>query len=72
MAQLGGIKLFFLLWAISAAIAYFQFSKPGNPMVLPGDIYIRKMSKVLYIPTGTSFYLAIVLFIIVKFLFKLF
>lgn len=67
---MSGIKLFFLLWAISVAIMYFQFAKPGQPLVLPGDIYTKKTGKTLYIPLGSSFFLAIILRIILKLLLK--
>ena len=71
MGELSGFKLFLLLWAISIGIAFFQFSKPGNPLVLPGDIYTKKTGRTIYIPTGTSLYIAIILYIIIKLIFKI-
>ena len=68
--KLSGSKVFFILWAISFAIMYFLASRPGNPLVLPGDIYTKKGVNNIYIPTGSSLYLAIILFILAKFIFK--
>ncbi len=69
--KLSGFKIFLIFWAISAAIMYFVSSKPGaNPMVLPGDIYTRKGVNKIYIPLGSSLYLAIILYILSKMFFK--
>jgi len=59
-------KIFLILWLISIGVMYFMSSKPGNPLVLPGDIYTRKGVNKIYIPLGSSLYLAIVLFILLK------
>jgi len=68
--KITGPKLFFILWAIAVGIMYFVASRPGNPLVLPGDIYSIKGSNKIYIPFGSSFFLAIVLFILAKIIFK--
>lgn len=64
-------KIFLIFWFISIAIMYFLASKPGNPLVLPGDIYTRKGLNKIYIPLGSSLYLAILLFIIFKIFVKI-
>lgn len=69
--KLSSGKIFLILWGISIAIMYFLASKPGNPLVLPGDIYTRKGLNTIYIPTGSSLYLAIILFILLKIFVKI-
>lgn len=64
-------KIFIIIWLISIAIMYFLASRPGNPLVLPGDIYTRKGLNKIYIPIGSSLYLAIVLFILLKIFVKI-
>lgn len=64
-------KVFLIIWGISIAIMYFLASKPGNPLVLPGDIYTRKGVNKIYIPLGSSLYLAIILFILLKIFVKI-
>jgi hypothetical protein len=64
-------KVFLIIWGISIAIMYFLASRPGNPLVLPGDIYTRKGVNKIYIPLGSSLYLAIVLFILLKIFVKI-
>jgi Protein of unknown function (DUF2905) len=69
--KLSGGKVFLILWLLSAAVMYFLSTKQGNPLVLPGDIYTRKGVNKIYIPIGSSLYLAIILFIILKIFFKI-
>ncbi len=64
-------KVFLIVWGISIAIMYFLASRPGNPLVLPGDIYTRKGVNKIYIPLGSSLYLAIILFILLKIFVKI-
>jgi len=64
-------KVFLIIWGISIAIMYFLASRPGNPLVLPGDIYTRKGVNKIYIPLGSSLYLAIILFILLKIFVKI-
>lgn len=64
-------KIFLIIWIISIAVMYFLASKPGNPLVLPGDIYTRKGMNRIYIPLGSSLYLAIILFILLKIFVKI-
>lgn len=66
VTKLSSGKIFLVIWLISIAVMYFLASKPGNPLVLPGDIYTRKGLNKIYIPLGSSLYLAIVIFILLK------
>lgn len=60
-----GFKVFFLLYIISVAVMYFLYTKGGsNPPVLPGDFYIRKGAKRVYLPFGGSLIITIILYVI--------
>lgn len=63
------IRIFFLLWFVSAGVMYFLHYKGNQSMVFPGDIYFKKGPRELYIPIGSSLFLAIFLFIILRMLF---
>jgi len=67
----GPFQVFIVIWIISIAAMYLLSSKQGNPLVLPGDIYTRKGLNKIYIPLGSSIYLAIILFIILKIFIKI-
>lgn len=69
--KLSSGKVFLIIWVISVAIMYFLASKPGNPLVLPGDIYTRKGMNKIYIPLGSSFFLAIIIFVLLKIFVKI-
>ena len=71
VAKLSSGKIFLMVWAISIAVMYFLSTKPGNPLVLPGDIYTRKGVNKIYIPLGSSLYLAIVIFVLLKIFVKI-
>lgn len=69
--KLSSGKIFLLIWAISVGVMYFLSTRPGNPLVLPGDIYTRKGVNKIYIPLGSSLYLAIVIFVLLKIFVKI-
>ncbi len=71
VTKLSSGKIFIIIWLISIAVMYFIASKPGNPLVLPGDIYTRKGMNKIYIPIGSSLYLAIIIFILLKIFVKI-
>ena len=71
VTKLSSGKVFLIIWIISIAIMYFFASKPGTPLVLPGDIYTHRGVNKIYIPLGSSLFLAIILFIILKLIFKI-
>jgi len=66
--KMSGGKIFLLIWFLSIAVMYFLASRPGNPLVLPGDIYIQKEGFTLYFPIVSSILISIIL----TFLFNLF
>jgi hypothetical protein len=53
-----------LLYILSMGIMYFLSARHGKPIVLPGDILIRKGPRNVYIPIGSAFYVTILLFIL--------
>lgn len=59
-----GLRVFFLLYVVSIAVMYFLFSRGGNPPLLPGDFYIKKVGRSIYIPIGSSLILTIILYIL--------
>ena len=65
---MSGVKIFFILWGISIAGMYYMFTRSGGPLVLPGDIYIKKGDKTIYFPIGSSFFIAIVLYVVLSLL----
>lgn len=65
------IKAFFLIYIIAIGSMFYLSSKGSGPIVLPGDIYFRKGTKMIYFPLGSSFFLALILFILfIKFIAK--
>ena len=62
--MLSSIKLFAILYFISIAFIYALQRKRGIPVIVPGDIYIRKEQKYVYIPLGMSLILTLILFLI--------
>jgi hypothetical protein len=59
-------KLILILYFISFAFMYYLTYKKTMPPVLPGDVYIRNSARRIYIPSGSSFYLAIILYLLLK------
>lgn len=62
-----GLHVFVLFYVLSVAFIYAlnrRFAKP--PIVIPGDIYISKAAKKIYIPLGSSLILTIILFLILR------
>ncbi len=60
------IKAFFIIYFISVAFIYGLQSRSVEPIIVPGDIYVKKGLKGIYIPLGSSLLLTIVLFLIFK------
>ena len=61
------LKLFATLYLISFGLILALNKKTGNPIVLPGDIYINKAQRKIYLPIGSSLNLSLVLaFILYK------
>lgn len=60
------VKVFLLIYVIAIGGMYYVSSKASGPVVLPGDIYFRRGTKLVYVPLGGSLILAIVLFLLFK------
>jgi len=60
------LKAFGLIYIISIGGMFYLSSKASGPIVLPGDIYFRRGTKMFYFPLGSSLLLAIVLFLLFK------
>ena len=58
-----GIQLFFFLYIVVVGVIFALARKSGPPVLLPGDIYISKGTRV-YIPLGASLIITIILFAI--------
>ena len=69
--KLSSGKIFLIIWVICVAIMYFLSSRPGNPLIFPGDIYTIKGMNKIYIPLGSSLYLAIIIFVLLKIFVKI-
>lgn len=66
-----GIKAFLLLYIIATGFMYYLSYRGKNPILLPGDFYIKRFSKVIYIPIGSSLIVATILYAALAFLRKL-
>lgn len=59
-----GLKVIFLIYVISVAGAYFLFYVKGGKFMLPGDLYIVRAPRRIYIPFGTSLLFSFIIYII--------
>jgi hypothetical protein len=60
------IKFFGILYFLAAAFMYYLSQRGGQPPIIPGDIYIKKGPRTIYIPTGSSFIIAAILFLLLR------
>lgn len=58
------IQIFVLIYFIVMVLLYALIYKAGVPFLLPGDIYIHKGQRRIYIPLGTTLIITLVLFLI--------
>lgn len=58
------VKMYFFIYIIVIALIYALMRKSGVPKLVPGDIYINKAGRQIYIPVGASFILTTIIFII--------
>ena len=49
---------------------YMLFSRGGGSSPFPGDIFMKKGSRTMYIPVGSAFFLTIILYILLNMLKK--
>lgn len=60
------IRTFFLIYVIAIAAMLVASSRLSGPIVFPGDIYFRRGGRTFYFPLGSSFVLALVLFLLFR------
>lgn len=60
------IKLFLSLYLIVIAFIYALQRRSGAPVIIPGDIFIQKGERQIYIPLGSSFVLTLIFFLILN------
>jgi hypothetical protein len=58
------VKAFFLVYFIVIALIFGLSRGYGSTKLLPGDVYIQKAGRVIYIPIGSSLLLTIIIFVI--------
>ena len=63
-----GLQIFLLLYLVVVSLLYVYATKGGGevPWLLPGDFYIHKGTKRIYIPLGSSLIITIILFLILN------
>lgn len=64
---MNAIKAFLMLYVIALALVYSFAGKSANPLIVPGDIYIVKAGKRLYIPISSSLIITIILFLLLRY-----
>lgn len=60
------VQAFGLIYVISVGFIYYLSSKTSGPIVIPGDVYIRKAGRTVYIPLASPLVVAIVIFVILR------
>lgn len=60
------IKAFFLIYVIAIAAMLVASSRLNGPVIFPGDIYFRRGGRTFYFPLGSSFVLALLLFLLFR------
>ena len=60
------IKVLGIIYFVSLGFIYAFAAKTGPPFVLPGDIYIHKAAKRIYIPLGSAAILTVVIYLILR------
>jgi len=56
------IKLFFILYFISAVFLFILKRRGKPPMLIPGDLYRRVGNIKIYIPLASSLVITLILF----------
>lgn len=64
------IKIFGVFYFISFAFMYYLSYKYRLPVTIPGDVFIKKGPRTIYIPIASALLLAILLFVVLRALFK--
>ena len=64
--MISSIKLFLIIYFICMGFIYALQSRRSIPVMVPGDIYISKGQKKIYIPLGLTFILTLIIFLILN------
>lgn len=56
------VRVYFLIYVVVIALLYGLMRQTGVPKLVPGDIYINKAGKQIYIPLGASFIITSLIF----------
>lgn len=57
-------KLFFLIYVIVVGLIYALTRRSGIPKLVPGDIFIAKAGRTIYVPLGASLIITSIIFAI--------
>lgn len=60
------IKLFAIIYFVIMGFIYALQRNRARPIIIPGDIYVQKNQKSIYIPLGLTFVLTLLLFLILN------
>jgi Protein of unknown function (DUF2905) len=60
------VKLIGMIYLISVGFVIYISSRASGPIIIPGDIYVRKAGRTLYIPLASSLVVTIVIFLILR------
>ncbi|MCS7092783.1 MAG: DUF2905 domain-containing protein [Patescibacteria group bacterium] len=60
------LQAFGLIYVISIGIVYYLSARTKVPIVIPGDIYVRKAGRTMYIPLSSPLVVAIIIFVILR------
>ena len=58
------VRIYFLIYVVVVALLYGLMRNTGIPKLVPGDIYIKKAGRQIYIPLGASFIITSIIFAI--------
>ena len=64
--MMSSIKLFLTIYFICMGFIYALQSRRSIPVVIPGDIFISKGQKKIYIPLGLTLVLTLIIFLILN------
>lgn len=60
------LRVFALLYVIVNALLYMGTGKGASPIIMPGDLYVKKAGRTIYIPLGSSLIISTLLLILIK------
>jgi hypothetical protein len=60
------LRVFILLYVISVAGLYMLSGRGSSPIIMPGDFYIKKAGRTIYVPLGSSLIVSTILLVVFK------